>query len=129
MDFAYLPQTAQVIHELQAHIKAEKTLPSSLDITLGSVLQTFLAEFPRGKNLLDEPDESYRIEILQKTVSLVNEATDSEQFQGYLQRSHSLLIAIGEAHSNTRELYRSASSFAPSKKYFFLNLSFISQFA
>lgn len=121
LDLAYLPQTAQDIRELQMHTEEEKAPPSSLVTVLESVIQTFLAEFPRGNNLFGEPDESHRTEILQKTVSLVNKAVDSEKFQEYLQSAHGLLLAVGEAHGNTREFYRCASSFTLSKKYFFLN--------
>lgn len=108
LDLAYLPQTANVIRQVDARTVADMR-HGEFEALLETAVNTYLDEFPNGLNILGETDPVYRTQLAQAVDSLIMGAVSAEEeFSRFLllQQSHAIAVSIGKSHGNTRELYK-----------------------
>lgn len=115
--FAYLPRTAAFVSSLTP------TRLRSTEPWHAPLMRIYQEEAVSSSNLLGEPDPEHHRALLDGMDRLVQGASARpDAFADFLHQMHPLLMAVGESHGNTRELYRSFIAPGSSTKHVYLNL-------
>jgi len=117
LSFAYLPRTAAFVSSLTP------VRLRSAELWHEDLMRIYREETLSSLNLLGEPDPEHHRALLDGMDQLVQGASARpDTFAGFLQRTHPVLVAVGESHGNTRELYHSFVAPGSSTKHVYLNL-------
>jgi hypothetical protein len=117
LEMVYLPRTAESIRAL-----------AGTDLRIargwhGHVVETYRAEIDGSVNILGEPDPDYHKTLVGALDGLLTTATGQmEGFFDLMLRSRNAFERVGEAHGNTRELYRSFVTPDATAKHTYLNV-------
>jgi hypothetical protein len=115
--FAYLPRTAAFVSSLTP-VRLRSAEPWHTPL-----MRIYQEEALSSFNLLGEPDPEHHRALLDGMDRLVQGASAKpDTLAEFLQQMHPLLVATGESHGNTRELYRSFVAPGSSTKHVYLNL-------
>lgn len=115
--FAYLPRTAAFVGSLTP------ARLSSAEPWYAALMRIYQEEAVSSLNLLGEPDPEHHRALLDGMDRLVQGASAMPDALGeFLRQIHPMLVAVGESHGNTRELYRSFVAAGSSRKHIYLNL-------